>query len=94
MAYMVAEFSGYVINQLNHEIRRRKAEHARTLLNQYAVKIFSQNKLSDLNKISCEAIRKMLSTNRVQFCFIEESLVDVNEYQIIVFSQILDYADH
>ena len=36
----------------------------------------------------------MLSTNRVQFCFIEESLVDVNEYQIIVFSQILDYADH
>lgn len=35
----------------------------------------------------------MLSTNRVQFCFIEESLVDVNDYQIIVFSQILEYKD-
>ena len=41
MAYMMAEFSGFVINSLNNEIRRRKAEHARTLLNQYAVKIFS-----------------------------------------------------
>lgn len=45
MSYMVADFAGFVINSLNNEIRRRKAEYSRTLLNQYAVKIFSQNKL-------------------------------------------------
>lgn len=33
LAYMVSDFAGFVINSLNNEIRRRKAEHARTLLN-------------------------------------------------------------
>jgi ABC-type sulfate transport system substrate-binding protein len=40
LAYLLAEFAGYVINNLNNEIRKRKAEHSRSLLNQYAVKIF------------------------------------------------------
>ena len=33
IVYMIADFSAYVINSLNHEIRRRRAEHSRTLLN-------------------------------------------------------------
>ena len=57
IVYMIADFSAYVINSLNHEIRRRRAEHSRTLLNSYAVKIFSQNSITELNKICCEAIR-------------------------------------
>lgn len=63
MSYMIADFSGFVINSLNNEIRRRKAEHSRTLLNQFAVKIFSQHKLSDLNRVACQAIREMLQTD-------------------------------
>ncbi|CDW82923.1 UNKNOWN [Stylonychia lemnae] len=90
MAFMISDFAGFVINSLNNEIRRRKAEHSRTLLNQYAVKIFSQNKLSDLNKISCEAIKEMLSTDKVKFSFIQESLVELNDYEIIAFSQNYD----
>lgn len=93
IVYMIADFSAFVINSLNHEIRRRRAEHSRTLLNQYAVKIFSQNSLSDLNKVCCEAIRKMLQTERVKFCFISESLVDVDEYEIIAFKQIKEYPE-
>lgn len=33
LAFLLAEFSSFVINQLNHEIRKRKAVHARNLLN-------------------------------------------------------------
>ena len=29
----------------------------------------------------------MLSTDKVKFCFVQESLVDLNDYEIIAFSQ-------
>lgn len=41
LAYLLADYASFIINSLNNEIRRRKAEHAKSLLNQYAVKIFS-----------------------------------------------------
>eukprot|EP00347_Sterkiella_histriomuscorum_P020280 403338408 len=94
MSYMIADFAGFVINSLNNEIRRRKAEHSRTLLNQYAVKIFSQHKLSDLNKIACKAIKEMLSTDQVKFCFIQESLIEVYDYEIVAFTSNNDHQNY
>lgn len=91
LSYLVADFAGFVINSLNNEIRRRKAEHSRNLLNQYAVKIFSQSTLSELNTICCMAIKEILTTDRVKFCFVQESLVEIDDFEIVAFTSNEDH---
>ena len=57
IAFLVAEFAGYVINSLNNDLRRRKNDHARNELNAFAIKLFGSKKLSNLNSLACMALK-------------------------------------